>query len=498
MITKSILVTALLALQTDAIQISQAIQKQRSQLEWRQEATNKFSWNATQELKWSVVNAFTDVQTSPDGDVYAIQKISSEISATRYQLYLYNISSSIWSLVNTSFDVKAVRFDRLGNMYYLDSDNCVRNQLQEKLICGLSDFEVTVQKEIIGLNDGQGVLSSDTVSSSYKSAFVSPYKYKALTGYKGITLLKDEPILIQNDGSVDARYGGEKVVSISAGIDGSLWALQQEANVTDFTLLKWQTVSQKWYKVEGAKGASISAYNEISVALVNSIGLLSLSSQVGHQNEAEYVVSEPNQNNPTTTEPQIIINSQQFQSLLANSQDFKWITSLIQGKNFTKMTQIFGANADQMTMQEGIDTFSNKNDIIVLYKTNYNAITGFYVNGTTPSRDNTGDRRVDSVVFSLSQKESFPFDQTRFSNMNYNYWWRNYFTLDGKFIQLRFVARCGKDQDGNNTDEMYVYERDQISDGLVTLISPVLLTGNTNNPNSVNVSCQRIEYYLAK
>lgn len=51
------------------------------------------------------------------------------------------------------------------------------------------------------------------------------YSYKALSGYKGLTLIKDIPILIDDNNVVDSKYGGEKLVSISAGIDGSLWAL---------------------------------------------------------------------------------------------------------------------------------------------------------------------------------------------------------------------------------------------------------------------------------
>jgi hypothetical protein len=148
------------------------------------------------------------------------------------------------------------------------------------LLCGVSDFEVTVDKKIIALHDGVSPLVQDTLTGPYHSAALG-YTYKALTGYKGITLIRDEPIMIAMDGTVDAAYGSEKLVSISAGIDGSLWALLDEANATDYTVLKWQIVAKKWYKVAGSKGKALSAYNEISVALVNSQGLLSLSSQNG-------------------------------------------------------------------------------------------------------------------------------------------------------------------------------------------------------------------------
>ncbi|CDW90002.1 UNKNOWN [Stylonychia lemnae] len=287
-----LLVTALLVAATTAIQVSQVLQKQRaeSQAQWRQEATNKFSWNATQELKWSVVNSFIDVQTSPDGDVYAIQSIKGDMSEQKYFVYKYDIVTNIWTILDKTFQAKAVRFDRLGNMYYLTPKNCVLNSNKEEIICGLFDFEVTVNKEIIGLSDG--TLNQDTLGSPYHQVYStsSMYYYKALGGQKGITLLKDEPILIDSNGYVDTRFGTGKFISISAGIDGSLWALldEDQPSGTDYSLVKWQTVAQKWYKVEGATGINLSAYNEISVALVNKAGLLSLSSQANQQKPVSY------------------------------------------------------------------------------------------------------------------------------------------------------------------------------------------------------------------
>ncbi|CDW76560.1 UNKNOWN [Stylonychia lemnae] len=88
--SKILLSAALFIAQSTAIQVNQALQKIRAESAWRQEATNKFNWNATQELTWSVINAFIDVQTSPDGDVYAIQKISSELSTPQYHIYIHN------------------------------------------------------------------------------------------------------------------------------------------------------------------------------------------------------------------------------------------------------------------------------------------------------------------------------------------------------------------------------------------------------------------------
>ncbi|CDW86096.1 UNKNOWN [Stylonychia lemnae] len=186
---KILLSAALFIAQSTAIQVSQALQKSRAESAWRQEVTNKFSWNATQELNWSVINAFIDVQTSPDGDVYAIQNISSEQSTPKYYVYLHNTTSNVWTLTDSTFQAKAVRFDRFGNIFYLSADNCVQNQEKISLVCGVKDFEVTVDKKIYGLNDGTGIHTTDTLNGQWNIATSdTSYSYKVLAGYKGITL----------------------------------------------------------------------------------------------------------------------------------------------------------------------------------------------------------------------------------------------------------------------------------------------------------------------
>ncbi|CDW72923.1 UNKNOWN [Stylonychia lemnae] len=355
---KVLLPTVFFIAQYAAIQVSQALQKNRAELSWRQEVTNKFSWNATQELKWSVVNAFIDVQTSPDGDVYAIQNISSEMSTPKYSAYLFNTTSNIWELVARTPQVKAVRFDRLGSMFYLTPDNCVLTSQNISLLCGVKDFEVTVDRKIFGLNDGSGRLPTDTLAGQWKTASGdNSYSYKALSGFKGLTLLKDQPIFIAEDGSVDAQYGSEKLVSISAGIDGSLWALQQQSDVNDFQLLKWQTVAQKWYKVNGAKGTCLSAYNEISVAIVDSKGLLSLSSQAGLQIKARY--------------------AEDFISTMSID-DINWLKSSITGKQFSKLTLLETVKPGQFTVEEVRDSFVGKSNIFIIYFNNFKKVVGLY------------------------------------------------------------------------------------------------------------------------
>jgi len=75
------------------------------------------------------------------------------------------------------------------------------------------------------------------------------------------------------------------LLAISAGIDGCLWAVQytplaegENATTKDYPLLKWQTIENKWYRIDNITASTISAYNEISAAIVNKAGQLSLSS----------------------------------------------------------------------------------------------------------------------------------------------------------------------------------------------------------------------------
>jgi len=53
--------------------------------------------------------------------------VSSELSSSKYFVYFYDTALGIWNLTDANFQAKAVRFDRLGNMFYLTPDNCVLN-----------------------------------------------------------------------------------------------------------------------------------------------------------------------------------------------------------------------------------------------------------------------------------------------------------------------------------------------------------------------------------
>ena len=143
---------SLLMAGSSALQLNKILQQNRAELQWRDKVSNKFTWDATQKLEWTVVNAFIDVQTSPTGDVYAIQKIGGDLTDPKYYVYIYSPADNTWNLMNKTFQAKAVRFDLLGNRYFLDPNNCVLNDQNIQLTCNVKDFEVTADKKIYAIN----------------------------------------------------------------------------------------------------------------------------------------------------------------------------------------------------------------------------------------------------------------------------------------------------------------------------------------------------------
>jgi len=97
------------------------------------------------------------VQTSPTGDVYAIQKIDSDMADSKYYVYIYSPVDNQWNIMNKTFQAKAVRFDLLGNRYFLTPGNCVITDQGLQLTCNVKDFEVTADKKIYAIN----LLSTD-------------------------------------------------------------------------------------------------------------------------------------------------------------------------------------------------------------------------------------------------------------------------------------------------------------------------------------------------
>lgn len=71
--------------------------KTLAQAGWRVEHLNKFDWNLTQALSFETVNAFSDVQASPVGDIYASQMFDTDYTEPVYRQYLYDPVLQQWN-----------------------------------------------------------------------------------------------------------------------------------------------------------------------------------------------------------------------------------------------------------------------------------------------------------------------------------------------------------------------------------------------------------------
>jgi hypothetical protein len=88
-------------------------------------------------------------------------------------------------------------------MYYLGVDNCTYTEAGVKMICGVSDFEVTVDKKIIALSDG--ILPASN-SDEFVKDLTTNIWYCMYDNKKGLTLIKDLPIFIGLDNKTSSVY----------------------------------------------------------------------------------------------------------------------------------------------------------------------------------------------------------------------------------------------------------------------------------------------------
>ena len=88
-------------------------------------------------------------------------------------------------------------------MYYLGIDNCTYTEAGDKIICGVSDFEVTVDKIIYAISDGS---TTATNSDNCIPASNTTFKYCLYNNKRGLTLVKDTPIFIGIDNKTSDIY----------------------------------------------------------------------------------------------------------------------------------------------------------------------------------------------------------------------------------------------------------------------------------------------------
>jgi len=90
-----------------------------------------------------------------------------------------------------------------------------------QLTCNVKDFEVTADKKIYVIN----LFANNTVDTTFRGIGNGFQVRNYANSTVGLTLLRDTPIFIDSNYNVDAAYNSEKLLAISAGIDGALWAV---------------------------------------------------------------------------------------------------------------------------------------------------------------------------------------------------------------------------------------------------------------------------------
>ena len=104
--------------------------------------------------------------------------------------------------------------------------------------------------------------------------------------YQSVALNNEVPVYQLANGSL-VGFGSQCVKDFSIGVDGAVWAISCSLDgnsTTNYQILKWDPYLQQWYVVPGKAGVKISAFNEISAAVLTSDGLIYVSSDTGDKN----------------------------------------------------------------------------------------------------------------------------------------------------------------------------------------------------------------------
>ncbi len=101
---------------------------------WLNQPKNKFDWNKTEALNWDVASQFVSVAASPVGNMYGIQRYSKD--GVVYQLgYEFDFITGVWKVFDKDFQMKDIKFDKVGNFYLLDlSGNLYAKNSKDKII----------------------------------------------------------------------------------------------------------------------------------------------------------------------------------------------------------------------------------------------------------------------------------------------------------------------------------------------------------------------------
>jgi hypothetical protein len=253
---------------------------------WLNQAKSNFNWNTTSVLQWNAVNRFVGVAVSPFGDLYGIQHYSDVVSNTTLA-YSYNFTSQQWSLFQSG-QVQGIRFDKGGNLYFLDTSGNVylnSSNTVTNLISGVQDFEVTHDGKIYAVATGAAQSANANNYGVFDNTSNASLSYKLFSNntYSAVALQNEVPVFQLPNGSLSG-YGSQCVNDFSIGVDGALWAISctvdnnSNTNSTNYLIVKWNPFLSQWYYVQGKSGVKISVFNEISAAVLTGDGLIYVSS----------------------------------------------------------------------------------------------------------------------------------------------------------------------------------------------------------------------------
>ncbi|CDW91829.1 UNKNOWN [Stylonychia lemnae] len=182
----------------------------------------------------------------------------------------------------------------------------------------------------------------------------------------------------------------------------------------------------------------------VQIAIVDSNGLLSLSSQVGKQNVADYVISNPGK--PTImTQP------------ILSSNQIDWLKSAIPQHNYQNLKLLSTVVPGIFTSEDIYASFQNLQNIFVIYKSSYPNIVGAFFKGPIVRSQSTGQSTTHcpTAVLSVSVEavlESFTTDTDNSSNV---YLFNQELTT-GVFNQqaeFNFNLDCEGDSNPNRTKD---------------------------------------------
>ncbi|CDW73285.1 UNKNOWN [Stylonychia lemnae] len=266
----------------DAVKESQSL--------WLVEPKNKYDWNQTTSIDWSQTSHFINVASSPNGDLYGIQKYGVDQN-TYHSAYRFNFVNGDWLSFDQDLQIKDIKFDKLGNFYVLDMQNQLYAQNSKKTVIlkNIQDYEITTQGQIYAISTNIKESTQQQQLNTWISGDGFQYKLLSPTVFSKLALKDEIPIYVDTQG-VTVGYGYECVKDITVGVDGSVWALSCTQNVEspDFQLIKWDPFTLQWYDVKDTWGIKIAAYNEISISILDSYGRIRFSSEKKRYTDVKY------------------------------------------------------------------------------------------------------------------------------------------------------------------------------------------------------------------